>query len=116
MRMELHRVWVVEATVKEGKRHIYGKRRFYLDEDSWTAVVTDSYDGRGNLWRTNTTMLKNVTELPATVQRLQIHYDLLKGQYAVNNAQTDRKKITKYGEPKKANFFTPDQIRRMGRR
>ena len=33
-RWELHRVWVVEATLKEGKRHIYAKRVFYVDEDT----------------------------------------------------------------------------------
>jgi hypothetical protein len=36
VRWELHRVWVVEATLKEGKRHVYSKRTFYLDEDSWS--------------------------------------------------------------------------------
>ncbi len=51
VRWELHRVWVVEATVKPGKRHIYSKRIFYLDEDSWTALASDEYDGRGQLYR-----------------------------------------------------------------
>lgn len=45
-RWELHRVHVVEATLKEGERHIYGKRRFYVDEDSWNTVLLDQYDGR----------------------------------------------------------------------
>ncbi|MFT3755751.1 MAG: DUF1329 domain-containing protein [Pseudoxanthomonas sp.] len=52
-RWELHRVWVVEATLKAGKRHVYSKRTYYLDEDSWYAVANDQYDGRGQLWRTN---------------------------------------------------------------
>jgi hypothetical protein len=116
LRWELHRTWIVEATLKEGKRHIYGKRTFYLDEDSWVATMTDSYDGRGNLWRTSLAELKNMTELPGTVQRMQVHYDLNKGQYAVNNCQTEEKKISVYGEAKKDNFFSPEQIRRMGRR
>ncbi|HET9651711.1 MAG TPA: DUF1329 domain-containing protein, partial [Usitatibacter sp.] len=51
-RYELHRVWVVEATLKKGMSHIYSKRVFYLDEDSWAVLVTDKYDGRGELWRT----------------------------------------------------------------
>ena len=41
LRYELHRVWVVEATVKQGARHRYAKRRFYLDEDSWLALATE---------------------------------------------------------------------------
>ncbi len=79
-------------------------------------TLTDSYDGRGNIWRTSLGQLKNMTELPATVQRLQIHYDMNKGQYAVNNCQTEEKKISVYGQPQKDNFFSPEQIRRMGRR
>ena len=51
MRYELHRVWVVEATLKSNSKHIYGKRVFYLDEDSWSILGEDSYDTRGNLWR-----------------------------------------------------------------
>ena len=35
VRWELHRVWVVEATLKPGLRHVYAKRVFYVDEDSW---------------------------------------------------------------------------------
>ena len=51
IRWELHRVWVVEATLKPDKRHIYSKRVFYLDEDSWVALASDEYDGRGQLYR-----------------------------------------------------------------
>ena len=51
MRYELHRVWVVEATLKEKSNHIYGKRVFYLDEDSWSLLGEDCYDTRGNIWR-----------------------------------------------------------------
>ncbi len=46
-RYELHRVWVVEATVKEGARHIYPHRTYYLDEDTWDPVVIDDYDVAG---------------------------------------------------------------------
>lgn len=49
-RWELHRVWVVEATLKPGKRHVYAKRVFYLDEDSWAAVASDQYDANGKLF------------------------------------------------------------------
>ncbi|MFX8145365.1 DUF1329 domain-containing protein, partial [Acinetobacter baumannii] len=40
-RYELHRVWVVEATVKAGVRHLAPKRTFYVDEDSWNLVAAD---------------------------------------------------------------------------
>ena len=37
--------------MKPDKRHIYSKRVFYIDEDSWMALVSDEYDGRGQLYR-----------------------------------------------------------------
>ena len=51
MRWELHRVWVVEATLKPGQRDLYSKRVFYLDEDSWVALAADQYDAKGQLYR-----------------------------------------------------------------
>ena len=53
VRWELHRVWVVEATLKPGQRHIYKRRVFYLDEDTWSALATDIYDAQGKVYRTN---------------------------------------------------------------
>ncbi len=50
-RYELHRVWVVDSFLREGTSHIYKRRTFYVDEDSWTALVVDIYDNRDQLWR-----------------------------------------------------------------
>ena len=51
IRYELHRVWIVEGTLKEGLDHPYSKRVGYYDEDSWQPQMADRYDQRGNLWR-----------------------------------------------------------------
>lgn len=51
LRWELHRVWVIEATLKPGFRHIYSKRKFYLDEDSPGSNSLEDYDGAGKLYR-----------------------------------------------------------------
>jgi hypothetical protein len=51
VRWELHRVWVVEGVLKPGERHIYSKRVFYLDEDSWAALASDQYNMKGELYR-----------------------------------------------------------------
>lgn len=50
-RYELHRVWVVDSEIKEGTSHIYGRRTYYIDEDSWQMLAVDVYDKRGELWR-----------------------------------------------------------------
>jgi hypothetical protein len=55
VRYELHRVWVVEANLKPGTSHIYKRRSFFVDEDSWQIVVVDCYDKRDQLWRVQET-------------------------------------------------------------
>lgn len=51
-RWELRRVWVVEATLKPGARHIYKKRVWQLDEDWSNAGTYDAWDQSGKLYRT----------------------------------------------------------------
>jgi hypothetical protein len=51
VRWELHRVWVVEATLKPGKRHIYKTRRFYVDEDTWRALAAEFYDAADKMYK-----------------------------------------------------------------
>ncbi|HEX6260661.1 MAG TPA: DUF1329 domain-containing protein, partial [Woeseiaceae bacterium] len=50
-RYELHRVWVLDSVLKPGTRHIYKRRTFYVDEDSWQILAVDCYDNRDQLWR-----------------------------------------------------------------
>ncbi len=81
-RWELHRVWVVEGTLKDGKRHVYSKRTFYLDEDSWYILASDQYDGRGQLWRTGFNYLAPSYDALAPVA-FNVGYDLIAGSYYI---------------------------------
>ncbi|MBB3178490.1 DUF1329 domain-containing protein [Variovorax sp. Sphag1AA] len=83
VRWELHRVWVVEAKLKEGQRHIYSRRTFYVDEDSWTVVASDQYDGRGQLWRAGFAYLNQAYDANAPISTAG-HYDLISGSYYIN--------------------------------
>lgn len=83
VRWELHRVWVVEATLREGKRHVYGKRVFYLDEDSWAALASDEYDARGQLYRAGFAYMAPSYDLPAPYTDMFGHYDLVAGIYSL---------------------------------
>jgi hypothetical protein len=112
-RYELHRVWEVKATLKEGKRHVYGQRTYYLDEDTWAAVSVDIYDGRGELWRVALASVLNAYDVPATILRGYYHMDLQNGVYALNEMDMVPLKIYQ-GEKDK--FFTPGQVRKMSRR
>jgi len=82
LRWELHRVWVVEATLKPGKRHIYSKRVFYIDEDSWIALLSDQYDARGQLYRGVMAPTAFAYDTKAMGISVQIAYDLVAGLYA----------------------------------
>lgn len=116
MRYELHRVWIVEGTLKEGKRHIYGKRVLYIDEDSWGAVMADNYDGRGALWRTNMQASIYAYELQAYHARVAIYHDLIAGSYLtdrlINEGEAPRLNDAEYGEE----YFTASNLRKLGRR
>ncbi|MDA8483411.1 DUF1329 domain-containing protein [Pseudomonas resinovorans] len=84
VRWELHRVWVVEATLKPGARHIYSRRTFYVDEDSWAVLSNDQYDGRGQLWRPGFAYLTTLYDAEAINTTTSGHYDLIAGTYYIN--------------------------------
>ncbi len=81
VRWELHRVWVVEATLKAGKRHVYSKRTFYIDEDSWTAAASDEYDARGQLYRASFTHPTYSYDVQAVQSGNHMIYDFVSGAY-----------------------------------
>jgi hypothetical protein len=79
VRWELHRVRVVEAELKPGYRHIYHKRRFYIDEDSWAALAADNYDARGQLYRAGFGTQKPLYDPPQPLCMGRMYYDLTAG-------------------------------------
>ena len=83
VRWELHRVWVVEATLKPDKRHIYTKRVSYIDEDSWTAVASDEYDARGQLYRSGFSFPSFSYDVQAPFNDTQGFYDFSSGLYNI---------------------------------
>lgn len=115
VRWELHRVWVVEATLKPGKRHIYHRRVFYLDEDCWQALLSDQYDARGQLYRTGIAYLVQNPEYPAPLFTTLGHYDLITGQYNLNGYKGDATRSRlEYIDPLPARTWTPDALSGSG--
>lgn len=114
-RWELHRVHVVEANLKETERHIYSKRVFYIDEDSWNIALVDQYDARGELWRVSMAMLKNFYELPGVWTALDVFYDLQARRYHVQGLDSEERD-TRVFESKVPNskYFKPRELRRRG--
>ncbi|NNF66411.1 MAG: DUF1329 domain-containing protein [Gammaproteobacteria bacterium] len=81
LRYELHRVWVVEATLKDGMRHQYKRRTFYIDEDSWQILLVDIYDNRDELWRVSEGHGINYYDVKNFWTTLELNYDLQSGRY-----------------------------------
>jgi len=112
IRWEKRRVWVIDSHLKEGKRHLYSRRTFYLDEDSWTGMADEMYDGRGNLWR-----VQYLYEVPLYDMKTKFHsaygaYDLLQNIYNLNGKPIPGKYVPKVTEGDK--YFTPKGMARMG--
>lgn len=114
MRYELHRVWVVEATLRPGKRHVISKRRYYLDEDSWICVGAELYDGRGELWRVIVPTNIQMYDVPMLLQRIDAHYDLISRRYFVGYVSNSSKPWT-VGNGAKSSDFSIGKLRRSGR-
>lgn len=84
VRWELRRVWVVEATLKAGKRHIYAKRNFFFDEDSWVALAADNYDARGQLFVSVLSNMIYSYDIQAVEAASSTVYNFVVGAYNVN--------------------------------
>jgi hypothetical protein len=116
LRYELHRVWVVEGTLKDGQRHLYKRRILYVDEDSWNPVLTDLYDNRDQLWRFGEIHTVNYYDVPWVFYATEFHLDLQAGRYAAAFLNAEEPawimKVQKFTEKD----FTTQALRRMGRR
>lgn len=85
VRYELHRVWVVEASLRKGEHHVFGKRRFYVDEDSWNVVLVENYDHEGHIWRFQEGHLLQHYGAQAAFCEPVVTYDFKTGAYFVNH-------------------------------
>ena len=117
MRYELKRVWVAQGTLKAGERHIYGKRRVYVDEDTGFAVITENYDGRGELWKV--VLTNNIYDYGGQgyARRAQMYHDLRAGAYIAERLINDSAPMLYDVNPMKGPaYFSPSNVRKLGKR
>lgn len=115
-RYELHRVWVVDATLKPGQRHIYKRRTFYVDEDSWQILVVDCYDDRDQMWRVQEGHSINYYDIPTFWTTLETTYDLQSGRYLALGLDNEEPMTVNFNAKRTAADFTPAAIARRGTR
>jgi hypothetical protein len=109
LRWELHRVWVVEATLKPGQSHVYSRRVFYVDEDSWAAIAADAYDLEGRLRRSVYSLLTYSYDARAAHTSNHVVYDFGTGNYFLAFLPGPYSGV-KYVEPAPASEWSPDAL------
>lgn len=112
-RWELHRVWVVDATLKDGKRHSQPHRTFYVDEDSWAISAVDGFDQGGNLVRVQYDPIFPVWDASTTAQGVLI-YDLSKGTLYINSMSRPNDYVKSSDALGDMNLFTPSALTSSG--
>lgn len=113
-RYEPHRVWVVEATLRTGMKHLYHKRRYYFDEDSWQIVLAEEYDKNGKLIQYTEAHTINYYEIPMIYTTLEVTYDLETGRYFAEGLDNERSPVDADLDFKRREF-TSSALRREAR-
>lgn len=115
MRWELHRVWVVEATLKPGKRHVVAKSTYYFDEDTWIPVMADRSDAKGQLWRVLYPTPTVLPDLPGVVPNGFTIYDLQAGTYLAAEVAAESKQHYRIASPRvRDSYFAPESMAGTG--
>lgn len=111
LRYELHRVWVVDATLRPSFKHTYDRRRFYIDEDSWQILAVDLYDQNGELIGLQESHPINYYEVPMFASTLETLYDLKRGNYFVDGLDNNEP-MYQFDVKLQPRDFSPQALRR----
>ncbi|MBS0364545.1 MAG: DUF1329 domain-containing protein [Proteobacteria bacterium] len=113
-RYELHRVWVVDSTLKPGMSHLYSRRTLYVDEDSWQILAVDCYDVRGQLYRVQEGHAINYYELPTLWTTLELVMDLSNGRYLALGLQNEEPGSYNFNIKRTPADYQPSVLERRG--
>lgn len=110
VRWEKHRVWVVEGTLRPGQNNKIVRRRFYIDEDSWCALLGEGYDARGALVKFYTVYNRCVPSIPAVRKLGSLVYDLRTGNYVFAGSINYKAYVaTEFISPQDPHLFEPQE-------
>ena len=125
-RYELRRVWVVDAHIKQGYRHLAPHRIYYVDEDGWTLAEMTDYDKDEKVWKDVAEFQIPAWEIGGTcVTSPTLMWDLQSGRYVVDWMAIEGGKDIKWikeGDPEakqpwmKPDFYTPETLRALSER
>ena len=110
MRWELHRVWVIEATLKPDQRHQAVRSRYYCDEDTWICVLGDRWDAKGQLWKMTWGAPNVAPDIPAVAMVGFGFNDLLSGAAFVAGVAPAGHPGIEARKRWPETYFTPDAL------
>ncbi len=113
-RYELHRVWVVDSTLRPGTSHLYSRRTLYVDEDSWQILAVDCYDRRGQLYRVQEGHVINYYDVPNLWTTLELVMDLSNGRYLALGLQNEEPRSYDFTIQRTAADYQPSALQRRG--
>ncbi|MEZ5498402.1 MAG: DUF1329 domain-containing protein [Steroidobacteraceae bacterium] len=113
-RYELHRVWVVDSTLKAGVSHLYKRRTLYVDEDSWQILAVDCYDRRDQLYRVQEGHVINYYDRPTLWTTLELVMDLSNGRYLALGLDNEEPRTYDFTIKRTPADYQPSALARRG--
>jgi hypothetical protein len=113
-RYELHRVWVVESTLKPGVSHLYKRRTLYVDEDSWQLLAVDCYDSRDQLYRVQEGHVINYYDVPTLWTALELVMDTSNGRYLALGLDNEEPRSRDFTIKRTTSDYQPNMLQRRG--
>lgn len=110
-RYELHRVWVVEATLKPGTSHTFKKRTMYLDEDGWNIAYVDNFDNRDQLFQFQEGHIVFGSNILASTAVPEVIYHFNSGRYFIT-AMSNEDKPNKFTVNFGPEYFTAASVQK----
>jgi len=117
LRYELVRVNVVEAKLKDDKRHIIPKRVMYFDSDSHNMLVEETFDGKDSMIAYREFPIINFYDEPMCLSIHAATYDFATRRYQLQSVRSiDIPKVKwRLSEPHEDRMFTPEGLKRFAR-
>jgi hypothetical protein len=114
LRYELHRVWVVEATLRKGHYHSFARRVFYVDEDTWQVAQEEVYNKEGKLVRFGDHQMMQFYDVMVPWYAATIHHDIATGSYLVTYLSNMELFPTRWGFKGRLADFLPNNLSILG--
>ena len=117
LRYELVNVNVVEANLKNDKRHIIPNRIMYFDLDSHNMLVEETFDDKSDLMTYREFPIINFYDQPMCLSIHAATYDFVTRRYQLQSVRSkDLPKVKwRLEEPHNVKMFTPEGLKRFAR-